>query len=110
MDQVTSDGWGFLSDEVLELLEKPQHHLIQNDYYLSLKAFSSKPQHKAIQLRALVKNQALVILVDSGSSHTFLNLTIAQKLQVIATPLPHMSIKVANGASLSCSTEVKGCE
>jgi hypothetical protein len=73
MDQVTSDGGEFLSDEVLELLLKPQLHLIQDDCYLSLNALSGKPQHKATQLRALVKNRIVVILVDSSSFHTFLN-------------------------------------
>jgi hypothetical protein len=43
---------------------------------------SGQPQHKVIQLRALVQNQALIILIDSGSSHTFLNIAIANKLQV----------------------------
>jgi hypothetical protein len=74
---------------------------------LSLHALSGQPQHRAIQLSALVKNQVLVVPIDSGSSHTFLNSVLAQKLQATTTPLPPMSVKVANGASLSCTAEVK---
>jgi hypothetical protein len=51
-----------------------------------------------------------VILVNSGRSHTFLNSAIANKLQVEVTSLPPMSVKVANGASLACSGEVKWFE
>jgi hypothetical protein len=52
-----------------------------------------QPQQKGIQLRALVKNQALV-----------------HKLHVTTTPLSPLSIRVANGASLRCTSEVKGFE
>jgi hypothetical protein len=51
-----------------------------------------------------------VILLDSGSSHTFLNSRIANKQQLSSTPVPHMTVKVANGASLSCMAEVKNFE
>jgi hypothetical protein len=77
------------------------------DYYLSLHSMYGQPQQKAIQIRALVKNQGLVILLDLGSCHTFLNSRIANKLQLSYTPVPHMTVKVANGASLSCVVEVK---
>jgi hypothetical protein len=75
-----------------------------------LHALSGEPQHKAIQVRALVKNQALVILIDSDSSHTFLNSAIARKLQVAVTLVSAMPVKVANGALLTCSVEVKELE
>jgi hypothetical protein len=70
------------------------------DYFLSLHAISGRPQHKAIQLRALARNQALAILVDSRSSHIFLSSVVASKLQVVATTISPMAVKVANGASL----------
>jgi hypothetical protein len=38
---------------------------MKDDAYLSLHALSDQPQQRSIQLRALVQNQALVILVDS---------------------------------------------
>jgi predicted aspartyl protease len=77
---------------------------------LSLHAMSSHPQQKAIQLRAFVQNQAQVILLDSGSSHTFLNSVIAQKLQIDSTPIHHMAVRVANGVVLPCAAEVKNFE
>jgi hypothetical protein len=80
------------------------------DYFLSLHAISGRPQHKAIQLRALARNQALAILVDSGSSHIFLSSIVASKLQVVATTISPMAVKVANGASLPCSVEVRNFE
>jgi predicted aspartyl protease len=74
---------------------------------LSLHAISGRPLQKSIQLRALVQNQTLIILVDSGSSHTFLNSVVAQKLEVEATPIAPLSVRVVNGNILSCNYEVK---
>jgi hypothetical protein len=68
-------------------------HLMHVECYLSLHAMFGQPQQKGIQLRALVKNQALV-----------------HKLHVTTTPLSPLSIRVANGASLRCTSEVKGFE
>jgi hypothetical protein len=48
-----------------------------------------------------VKNQALIILLDSDSSYTFLNKALAQKLQLAISPIAPMAVKVANGATLS---------
>jgi hypothetical protein len=91
LDQPTFDGGGFLSDELLETLEAPQLHLIQDECYLSLHALLGQPQHKVIQLRTLVHNQALIILIDSSSFHTFLNSAIASKLQVQKTVILALS-------------------
>jgi predicted aspartyl protease len=93
--------------EVLTALESAQLYSMQDDCYLSLHAMSGHPQGKAIQLRALVQNQVMVILVDSSSSHTFLNAPLAHKLKVATTLIPQMIVNVANGQSLSCATEVK---
>jgi hypothetical protein len=71
---------------------------------------SSKPQQKAIQFRALVKNQVMVILVDSDSLHTFVNSGIVNRLQVLATPTQPMTVKVANGDTLLCSSKIKNFE
>jgi hypothetical protein len=54
--------------------------------------------------------QALIILVDSGSLHTFLNSNIAGKLKITSIAIAPMSVKVANGASLPCKAEVKNFE
>jgi hypothetical protein len=52
----------------------------------------------------------LIILINSESSHTFLNTTILNKLQVQKTSIPALSVRVTNGASLPCTSEVKKFE
>jgi hypothetical protein len=101
-------GSQFLSDDLLDAMDNLQLFSMKDDDYLSLYALSGQPQQRSIQLRALVQNQALVILVDSGSSHTFLNSKIAHKLKVDFSPISPLSVKVVNGALLPCTSEVKG--
>jgi hypothetical protein len=110
MHHTMADGGQFLSEELLDAIESPQLHLMADEGYLSLHAMSGRSLHNSIQFWALVKNQALIILVDSGSSHTFLNSVIASKPQVATTPIAPMSVKVANGELFSCQSEVKGFE
>jgi hypothetical protein len=80
IENISLDGGAFLSDEVLNAMEEPQFCALQGEASLSLHALFGHPKTKAIQLRALVRNQVMVILVDSGSSHTFLNSSLALKL------------------------------
>jgi hypothetical protein len=91
---------------MLEELETPQFNLLEANAHLSFHAMFGKPLQKSIQLQALVKNQTLIILVDLGSSHTFLNSVIAHKLEV-AAPISPLYVKVDNGNTLSCTSEVK---
>jgi hypothetical protein len=110
MEQIVVDGGEFLSDDLLEALES--HHLciMQDEGYLSLHAMLGHPKQKAIQLRATVKNQALIILVDSRSFHTFINSALAQKLQFPTIPIAPMAVRVANGDVLPCTAEIKNFE
>jgi hypothetical protein len=76
MQQKAVDGGEFLSEGVLEALANPSCFHMNEDHSLSLHAILGRPQHKAIQLRALAGNQAMIILVDFGSSHIFLSSTV----------------------------------
>jgi hypothetical protein len=107
MESVTVDHGDFLSDEILASLESPHAFLLQDEGFLSLHVMFGQPQKKALQLKALVKNQALVVLIDSGSSHTFLNSSISCKMKLTQTHIRLMYVTVANGETLACHSEVQ---
>jgi hypothetical protein len=73
------DGGGILSDEILDTLER-QVERWDSYSYISLNAISGAQSNRAIHLRALVGDQALSILVDSGSSNTFINASMLQRI------------------------------
>lgn len=67
---------------------------------LSEAALSGAPAPKTMCLMGSIQGFPVNILVDSGSSHSFISSSIAERLQGVSNiPLP-MSVKVANGESL----------
>ena len=56
----------------------------------------------------VIGKQVLHILVDSGSTHNFLNSSLAHKLQNSLTTITPITIQVANGGKMSCTSVCKG--
>ena len=74
---------------------------------ISVTALSGAAHPKTIQLRALVGNQVVLILVDSGSTHTFVDQALLSRIKVTGEPLNRpMKVKVANGELVQCSEKV----
>jgi hypothetical protein len=98
-----------ISETVLNLLAW-QDFQDNEQLQLSLYALSGANGGDTIRLRALVGNQVLIILVDSGSSHNFVNSQLLQRCQLQTTPISAASVKVASGALLECNQVVKNME
>lgn len=90
-----------LSDAVLNLIEM-QDIAEAKQLSLSIHALSGAENNDTIRLRALVGNQIMLILVDSGSSHSFVNASMLSRIQHTATPITPTTVKVANGDNLQC--------
>jgi hypothetical protein len=64
---------------------------------------------EVIQLQAFIEDKEILILVDSGSSTSFVNTQLASKLQG-ASPLPQLrKVNVADGTQHSCSSYIPHC-
>jgi hypothetical protein len=94
---------------MLEALELHEHST-EADCHISQYAISGASNTKAIHLRALIGNQVLSILVDSGSSNTFLNSAMMGRIPYKALSTPSLTVKVANGQTLVSTTMVQGLE
>jgi hypothetical protein len=85
-----------LSEEILNMLE--MHDIAEaQQLSLSLHAMAGSEGAETIRLRALVGNQVLLILVDSGSSTYFIHAQMLDKLKCTVTDAPSVAVKVANG-------------
>jgi hypothetical protein len=70
---------------------------------LSLSAVLGIPSRQTIQFSGKCQGHPIVLLVDSGISHSFVSSTLAGKLSGIS-PLPHpVTVQVADGGNVSCS-------
>ena len=85
-----------LSEEILTLLAMEDS--ISEDFgQLSLNAISGTDSGEAIKLRALVKNQVMLTLVDSGSSHSFVSAAFLDRVGIVPVPTVPKQVRVANG-------------
>jgi len=101
------DGGIILSDEVLEQLESPQSIYAPDDVFVSLNAITGADKARLIKFRALASNQVVLQLLDTGSSHTFLNAGLLNKLPCNMMDIAPTEVRVANGQTIMCTQMVK---
>jgi hypothetical protein len=71
---------------------------------LSLAAASGSPSPRTMCLQRLIQGHAMQILVDSGSSHTFISEGLASKLYGISAVSTPITVQVANGHRIKCTS------
>lgn len=69
---------------------------------ISIQALADVRGPRTKRLNSWIKNRRVVVLVDNGSSHNFINQEIAQKLNLGATTIEPFQVRVASGEWLSC--------
>ena len=75
---------------------------------MSVDALAGTEGGETIRLRALVGNQVMLLLIDSGSTHTFVTRTFAERVGCKISPAPTLPVKVANGEMLMSQEQVSG--
>lgn len=87
------------STNTTETEPKPSGELLS----LSMSAVSGTPSRRTVQLSGECQGHPVILLVDSGSSHSFVSSPLAVKLSGISS-LPHpVTVQVADGGNVSCS-------
>jgi hypothetical protein len=69
---------------------------------LSAQANAGTKSHACIHLLARVQDQAMLLLLDFGSSHSFVSAAFVKRLQLPTIPIPSVPVKVANGQFILC--------
>lgn len=69
---------------------------------ISLQAHNGTEGNKTIRLRGHLNGREIFMLIDSGSSHSFLNEQVATYIAPWET-LPYPTVQVANGEVLQCT-------
>jgi hypothetical protein len=98
-----------LTEEVLEQLAL-EDALASEFCSLSINAIAVTDQGEALKLKALLKNKAMLILVDSGSSHSVVSKAFLSRVGIQEQPMKPQVVKVANGESLICDSYVPQME
>lgn len=94
----------FQCDDVVSLDQPlPDKELAQLNLAISLEAMSGKEGSKSLKFQGFVQGHPVTILVDSGSTHTFLSSAIAAKLQGQQELSQPLRVQVANWEVLQCT-------
>lgn len=73
---------------------------------LSAAASTAHSSTCSLQLRGTIGDQQVVILVDFGSTHSFLDTAVAKHLPGLQSLAKPVSVQVANGLEISCDSEI----
>ncbi|GJS94074.1 reverse transcriptase [Tanacetum coccineum] len=84
------------------------HSLVDEQPLISLNALTRLNAYRTMRVKGCVGKNALHVLVDSGSTHHFLNLQIAKKLGCRLRKICPLDVSVANGNVMSSTYECKG--
>lgn len=104
-------------EELLELLQAEQHEppLQQDDpddevlMSISKLATTGQTTPRTVCLIGKVADVEVLILLDSGSSHSFISEAIAGRLTDQVQQVPPTSVKIADGGVLICSGVIPAC-
>ena len=96
-----------LSPKTLDLLEL-QEIAEAEQLSLSCNALSGGGNGNIVQIRALVQNKVILLLIDTGSSHSFVSTAFVNKLHCPVSDIPAVSVRVANNETMQCNSMVKG--
>lgn len=70
------------------------------DVAISLNALSGNVSFQTLKLQGTIKKISITMLVESGSTHNFLNLATAKSLGYSITYIPPQSVMVEGGGHL----------
>lgn len=88
-----------LTDEVLSQLEV-EDTLTEDFHQLSLHALAGTEGIGCMQIRSLVKKKVMLILLDSGSSHSFVSSSFVDAAGLHTVSTTPKKVKLANGQVL----------
>lgn len=103
--------WELFTPE--ELPEQPESESVHEDQMFLVvlsEAVSGGPAKKAFQLLGWLHQREVSILIDSGSTHSFVNQCLIQQLPTALLVEAHIKVKVANGGIMHCSSVLPRAE
>jgi hypothetical protein len=75
---------------------------------ISLHAITGSPSPRTMRLWGRINFQGVIILIDSGSSHNFLDVAIISRLALKVQQMDNIAVKVANGQVIHTEGVCKG--
>jgi hypothetical protein len=103
----------FEEDNSEQLIENQENDLMEFTYSdlnpkISLHAIMGSNHPKTTRITVRVGNRRVVILIDSGSTHNFLDSSIAESTQLLLSKETRLRVQIANGEPLLSEGKCSG--
>ena len=99
------------AEEEDEIYEKAQQEILteslSKEFQISVHALSSIQSYRTMRIKGQVKKNVVEILIDSGSTHNFLDHNFAKKSGTNIQPTNPLVVIVADGTKLTSRAMVK---
>jgi hypothetical protein len=76
-------------NDTLDLIE-------DNTQRISFATITGITQPQTLKLKGYIKNDNVIILIETGSTHNFLDIKIARKIKLFVYPIPDRKVMVAD--------------
>jgi hypothetical protein len=64
---------------------------------ISLATITGKMEPRTLKLKGSIKNKNITILVDSGSTHNFVDINLAKQLNLFVYPVKDLIVTIVDG-------------
>lgn len=99
------------SPETVECMQESEEEVTDSEVcQISREAVLGIEASGTLRLQGLIQKHAVLMLVDYGSSHSFVSEELANKLHGSRANLSPIRVRVADGGVLNCSQEIQNCE
>ncbi|XP_022032945.1 uncharacterized protein LOC110934059 [Helianthus annuus] len=105
-DEGQQDGEYMTNDPTADVTQDTVIDTTVTDPLISIHALTGIPSFSTMQVVGNIGTKTLQILIDSGSTHNFIDEKLAVKLGCVMKDIEGMKVGVANGSQLLC---VKVC-
>ncbi|VFR01427.1 unnamed protein product [Cuscuta campestris] len=89
--------------DVMDLVDSDQELAVISGDVSSLHSLAGSPSPRSLKLAGSVKEMAVQVLLDGGSTHNFVHPAVAERLALTLHPVPPFRVYVGNGDSLRCA-------
>jgi hypothetical protein len=109
---VTQELLGLFHESEIEARPSELAQAVEDSCHLCMFPFEAAVQGvespKSMRLIGQIQGCSIVILVDSGSSHTFIIAAVADGLSGLSSLHRMLPVQMANGARVACNTQLIG--
>ena len=77
--------------------EDPGQFFLDEEPEISLNAITGTPNSKTMRLLGILRGQQVIILIDSGSTHNFVDEHVVKMMGLSSTNRDVIKVRIANG-------------